>query len=86
MVEVMRYAVVAQACRLSPLRSSAMVRIDGGDDRLVERGEEHPRHQRDQDDDDLAVGEQRLIVGGAGAGGGAGGYCGTHTISWSGLR
>src|ERR687884_1079666 len=28
MVEVMRYAVVTQACRLSPLRSSAMVRID----------------------------------------------------------
>jgi hypothetical protein len=56
------------------------------DDRLVERGQEHPRHQTGEDDDDLPVGEGRRPVLGDRAGGAAGGRCGGHAISRSGVR
>jgi hypothetical protein len=56
-VDVMRNAVVAQACMSKPCRSSAIVRVAGRHDRLVQGGQEHTHHQAAEDRQDLAMGE-----------------------------
>ena len=58
-----------------------MVRIDGRDDRLVERGEEHAEHQADEDREDLAVASV-AAPGGRGRRRCTGGSCGHADGSW----
>ena len=54
-VDVMRNAVVAQACRSKPLQVVGDRPGRGGHDGLVQRGQEHAHHQAAQDGQDLAV-------------------------------
>jgi hypothetical protein len=51
-----------------------------GDDRLVERGQEHPQHQAGHDGQDLRVG-QRPMGGGRWCSGGGGHYCSLLVLS-----
>ena len=52
----MRNAVVAQACSEKPVQVVGDGAHRGGDDGLVERGQEHAHHQSDEDRQDLPVG------------------------------
>ena len=58
-----------EVCRRDPGLAGEVVEVVGDDthgardDRLVERSEEHPHHEADEDGDDLLVGEHRSRVG-----------------------
>ena len=58
-VEASRYAVTTQDRWDSPCRSPAMVGQRGGDDRLVERGQQHAEQQGADDQVDPALVQHR---------------------------